>query len=232
MRSPTQRTGQSPSGRFACPKRRVARPPDPNPSLPVASLPLLRPKDAERIASAFPSESFYVPPLEVIRGELEGNGGQFNVIDLASGLKADIYVAGTDPLIAYGFAHAAPENAGKVTLNLAPATYVVAMKLRFYGLSKQEKHLRDIRSVLAVSPEAVDFQEVSNWAQRFGVAEVWKRCQERRERSSSPGQIQRFGPQSARERFPAHKRRRFGQQQAVVAQQRTNNGFRTEPTRI
>ena len=135
------------------------------------------PADAERLAGAFPAAEFYVPPVEVIRAELRrGSAGQFNVIDLASGLEADIYVAGDDPLVAFGFQHAAPQDAGGFMLNLAPATYVVAMKLRFYAMSHQEKHLRDIRSLLALSPELVDIPFVDDWARRLGVGDVWLQC--------------------------------------------------------
>lgn len=138
------------------------------------------PEDAERIVAAYPAGEFYVPPLDVVREELSrGAAGSFNVIDLASGLKADIYVAGDDPLIAFGFANARPESVGATRLNLAPATYVVAMKLRFYAISHQDKHLRDIRSILAVSPEAVDAARVTEWALRFGVVDAWDAAQRR-----------------------------------------------------
>jgi hypothetical protein len=138
------------------------------------------PADAERIAGAYPEAEFYVPPLETLRAELaRGSGGQFNVIDLASGLKADVYVAGDDPLIAYGFEEASPQDAGGLELNIAPATYVVAMKLRFYGISQQDKHLRDIRSLLAISPEQVDSEQVAEWARRYGVEDAWGQCQQR-----------------------------------------------------
>lgn len=138
------------------------------------------PSDADRLASAFPEAEFYVPPAEAIRRELgRAREGQFNVIDLTSGLKADIYVAGDDPLIAYGFAHTRQEEVAGLTLNLAPATYVVAIKLRFYGLSQQDKHLRDVRSLLATSPELVDMERVAAWAKDYGVEEAWEACQTR-----------------------------------------------------
>lgn len=138
------------------------------------------PADAERIAAAFPADAFYVPPVSVIREELRrGSAGQFNVIDLASGLKADVYVAGDDPLVAYGFAASVERSVGDLSLKLAPATYVVAMKLRWYAISHQEKHLRDIRGILALSPEAVDQDAVGGWARRFGVEAAWEMCQRR-----------------------------------------------------
>lgn len=139
------------------------------------------PADAERFVSAFPATAFYVPPVEEIRKELaRPRGGLFNVVDFESGLKADVYVAGDDPLIAYGFEGATPQDADGLSLNVAPATYVVAMKLRFYSMSKQEKHLRDIRSLLAVSPDSVDMQCAAQWAHRLGLEEVWQACQERK----------------------------------------------------
>jgi hypothetical protein len=126
------------------------------------------PADAERIVAAFASAEFYV----------RREGGQFNVIDLTTATKADIDVAGDDPLIAFGFAHASERELGGHRLRIAPATYVVAMKLRFYGISRQDKHLRDVRSILAVSPEEVDVAEVTRWAERYGVADAWRECRE------------------------------------------------------
>ena len=153
---------------------------EPRSTLDIDLVVLASPEDAPRIAAAFPGSDFYVPPLDVIRAELaRGSAGQFNIIDLASGLKADIYVAGDDPLVAYGFAAATPRVASGITLNIAPATYVVAIKLRFYGISRQEKHLRDIRSVLSISPEEVDRERVLTWARLYEVEEAWLRCQTR-----------------------------------------------------
>jgi len=135
------------------------------------------PNDLEKIEQAFPAKGFYRPPPEVIRAELElDRGGQFNVIDLASGLKADVYVAGSDPLITYGFQTATSRKIEGGTLNVASATYVVAVKLRFYTISKQDKHVRDIRNVLAVSPDAVDLEKVESWARQWGALDVWEQC--------------------------------------------------------
>ncbi|MCA9645456.1 MAG: hypothetical protein KC492_32410 [Myxococcales bacterium] len=138
------------------------------------------PGDAQRLIDAFPTDRFYVPPLEAVQAELRrSRGGLFNVVDLDSGLKADIYIAGDDPLIEFGFREAVVHEAGEVSLNVAPATYVVVMKLRFYSMSKQDKHLRDIRSLLHVSPEAVDMERIEDWVTRLGLQKAWARCQER-----------------------------------------------------
>lgn len=61
---------------------------------------------------------------------------------------------------------------------MASPTYVVAMKLRFWGISHQEKHARDIRNLLALAPAMIDHAEVERWAARYGVLDAWRRCQE------------------------------------------------------
>lgn len=133
--------------------------------------------DAQRLVNAFPADRFYVPPLEAVRAELRrSRGGLFNVIDLDSGLKADIYLAGDDPLIEFGLAHAVTHEVGTLALTVAPATYVVVMKLRYYAMNAQDKHLRDIRSLLHVSLDSVDLGEVESWVNRLGIGEAWSRC--------------------------------------------------------
>jgi hypothetical protein len=135
------------------------------------------PADAERIVAAFPAEGHYVPPLETLRAELaKGSRGQFNIIEFASGLKLDAYPAGNDPLIAYGFAHARTVTLAGTSIQVAPAVYVVAMKLRYHRMSGQDKHLRDIRAMLAMSPEACDRDAIAAWAGRDGTMVAWEAC--------------------------------------------------------
>jgi hypothetical protein len=132
---------------------------------------------AERIAAAFSDDRFYVPPIEVVRRELARRSrGSFNVIDSATGLKADIYPAGGDDLIAYGLDHRQQVDLGGERVWLAPATYVIAMKLRYFALSGQEKHLRDIRAMLAVSGGDVDRAYVEVQARSSVALDAWRRC--------------------------------------------------------
>ena len=50
----------------------------------------------------FSEAEFYVPPESVIRTEqARAQRGHFNLIHLESGFKADIYLAGSDPLHAW-----------------------------------------------------------------------------------------------------------------------------------
>jgi hypothetical protein len=137
-------------------------------------------RDAEHFVAAFPTDAYYVPPVETIRGELEkGERGHFNIIDFATGLKADLYPAGTDELMRWGLDQAQRRMLGEVELVVAPAAYVIAMKLRYHHMSAQGKHLRDIRSMLSLAPHEIDRDTVTRWARIFGVEQAWIECQNR-----------------------------------------------------
>lgn len=135
------------------------------------------PEDAHRIAALFPPPRFYVPPIEVISQALSRPGrGMFNIIDTETCLKADCYTAGDDDLARYALAHAVEGTLGDETVWYAPASDIIAHKLRYYLISQQDKHLRDIRLMLAMSPEAIDHGFLETWTQEHGCAELWKRC--------------------------------------------------------
>jgi len=57
---------------------------------------------------------------------------------------------------------------------LAPPEYVILRKLEYYREGNAEKHLRDIRAILAVSGEQLDRSVLDEWIQRRGLAAEWR----------------------------------------------------------
>ncbi len=138
------------------------------------------PETIAGLHAAFPSDSFYLLPDEVLLREIRrGSKGQFNVIDHASGMKADIYPAGNDELNHYGLAHREKIEVDGLRLIVAPATYIVAMKLRYWAISQQDKHLRDIRGVVAVSGGDLDLELIGRMADACGARAAWDDCRRR-----------------------------------------------------
>jgi hypothetical protein len=131
--------------------------------------------DTARIAllKAFPEAEFYVPPESVIRTEqARAHRGHFNLIHLESGFKADIYLAGTDPLHAW----ALPKRrriqwANDREISVAPPEYVVVRKLEFYREGNSSKHLADIQAIRSIT--GVDEAELKPWLERMGLATLW-----------------------------------------------------------
>jgi hypothetical protein len=140
---------------------------------------VLRLADVARLAETFVSPEFYIPPSEVIRAELLRDlRGHFNLIHMASGLKADFYLTGRDELHAWAFQLARSYPVGPVSITLAPPEYVVVRKLEYYREGSSEKHLRDIRAMLEVSGGQLDRPALEDWIRRRGLEAEWQRVLE------------------------------------------------------
>jgi hypothetical protein len=89
------------------------------------------------------------------------------------GLKADVWLAGRVPLHEWAFRHAREYTIGGLRVRLAPPEYVIVRKLEFYREGGGEKHLRDIRSILAVSGDQLDRATLADWIRRRGLDAQW-----------------------------------------------------------
>jgi hypothetical protein len=138
---------------------------------------LLEVGDIAALRAAFPDAEYYVPPDETLQLELSrGIRGMFNVIRHASQFKADIYLAGRDPLHAWALAHRRRISLGDGGAWIAPPEYVIVRKLEYLREGGQDKHVRDIRFILAAT--ATDSAFLETEIARLGLHEQWRRCVE------------------------------------------------------
>jgi hypothetical protein len=139
----------------------------------------LREADVEAMAKAFPAADFYLPPSEAIAAEARREQrGHFNILHLETGFKADIYLTGRDEMNAWAFRLRRQVEFEGETLVLAPPEYVIVRKLEYYREGGSEKHLRDIRSMLAVSGHQLDRPSLNEWIQRCGLQTEWQLASE------------------------------------------------------
>jgi hypothetical protein len=130
-----------------------------------------------RLPEAFPPEEFYCPPPEVIRVEVaREQRGHFNLIHQATGFKADVYLAGRDPLHDWAFARVRRLEVEGEPLLVAPPEYVIVRKLEYFREGGSEKHLRDIRSMLDTSPELIQRDELEQLIADRGLDNAWKQA--------------------------------------------------------
>ena len=61
---------------------------------------------------------------------------------------------------------------------VAPPEYVILRKLEFYREGGSEKHLRDIRSMLDASPDAIDRAELERMIAERGLLDAWKKARD------------------------------------------------------
>jgi hypothetical protein len=129
---------------------------------------------AAKFLAAFPEAEFYRPPLEVVRLECSRDSrGHFNLIHHETGMKADVYLAARDELHRWGLAHRRRVHVGARQLWLAPPEYVILRKLEFWRDGGSEKHLRDVRAMLAADL-ALDRPFLEAELRRRGLEEIWR----------------------------------------------------------
>lgn len=121
---------------------------------------------------AFPEEEFYRPPREVIEAERSRErGGRFNLIHFDSGFKAGVYLSRADPLHLGALRNRRAVDIGGEQLWLVPPEYVILYKLEFFREGGSDKHIRDIRGMLAVTD--VDRSRIEQEVARRGLGEQW-----------------------------------------------------------
>jgi len=138
----------------------------------------MRARDAAGVAAAFAADDTYVPPVEVLEVEAERPlHGHFNVIHGPSALRADVYVAGDDPLHAWGLRGRRVIDVAGQRVAIAPPEYVIVRKLQYAAAGGGDRHLRDIRRMLERHLVSIDVDAVATRAAALGLTASWRAAQ-------------------------------------------------------
>ncbi len=122
---------------------------------------------------AFPQPNYYVEPESATQAVKLG--GQFNIIDVNSGVKADIMVFRGSPFDRSRLIRARLVKFGDSDLKVATPEDIILKKLEYYREGGSDKHLRDIGGILRVSADQVDKAYVRQWAGQIDVMSEWER---------------------------------------------------------
>ena len=134
-------------------------------------------EDVASLIRAFPESDFYLPPSEVIQSErVRMQRGHFNIIHLETMLKADVYLAGADPLHRWAFQHAVRMEIEGRLIAFAPSEYIILRKLEFFEEGGSEKHLRDIAAMMQESGPVMDATFLSQEVLARGLSAAWQRA--------------------------------------------------------
>jgi hypothetical protein len=137
---------------------------------------LLAATDVDLLRAAFPENEYYVPPEETIRQQLApASHGMFNLLHHATQFKADIYVAGDDPLHGWSLRERRRIDLEGSGAWIAPPEYVILRKLEYLREGGSDKHVRDIRFIVAAT--ALDRGFLDAQVAERGLEEQWRRCQ-------------------------------------------------------
>ena len=96
----------------------------------------------------------------------------FNVIHPESGFKIDFWVLKNDAYSQTAFQRRQTIPWGKQNLSILSLEDLILSKLQWYQLSESDRHLNDIRGMIAVQREVLDKKYLIEWAGKVGVSEI------------------------------------------------------------
>jgi hypothetical protein len=111
---------------------------------------------------------------DVARDELKRRG-QFNIIDLGSGWKADVIFRKQRPFSKEELARREPAVVLGVDVFVATAEDTILAKLEWAKLGESERQLRDVRGIIDVKGASLDRGYIERWLDDLGVRELWDR---------------------------------------------------------
>lgn len=129
----------------------------------------------EQLLASLGGDGVYLDP-EVARDEFRRRG-QFNVIDLKTGWKADLIFRKARPFSLSELDRRAPSIVLGVQVFAASAEDTVLAKLEWAKLGESERQLRDVRGILDVKGSSLDRGYIEGWLDELGVRELWDRVQ-------------------------------------------------------
>jgi hypothetical protein len=129
------------------------------------------PEALDAFVRSLPADAFYVD-LETARAAL-AERGQFNVIETASGWKADLMIRKDRPFSIEEFARRQPADLLGTPTFVASAEDLVIAKLEWAGAGQSDRQLRDVAAILAISGDGLDYPYIERWVSALGLDEAW-----------------------------------------------------------
>lgn len=125
-----------------------------------------------RLLAALPPDEYYVSE-EAARDAVRRRS-QFNVIDLATGWKADLIVQKARPFSELEMQRRLRVTLLGTTLFVASAEDTIIAKLEWARESRSARQLGDVRDILSVRGASLDRPYIEAWAAALGVSDLWR----------------------------------------------------------
>ncbi len=146
---------------------------EPRATLDVDVVIVLESSDLDAIERLFPPPAFYIS-IDAAREAVRAKS-QFNVIHPTSGMKVDFFVAGDAIEMSQIDRRLRRMILPGLEAWCSPPEELVMKKLLYYEQGSSDKHLRDITSMLRISPREIDVGRLRAMAMEHGVGELLDR---------------------------------------------------------
>lgn len=128
----------------------------------------------EALLGALDPETYYVD-VDTARDALRRRT-QFNVIDMATGWKADLIVRKARPFSIEELARRQPADLLGTRTYVASAEDSIVSKLEWAKLSDSTRQLRDVAGILSTRSGELDLAYVERWVRELGLEAEWERA--------------------------------------------------------
>jgi len=126
------------------------------------------------LVRSLPEDRFYVSEeaaMEALRYET-----QFNVLDMATGWKADLILRKHRAFSETEFARRTRLEVMGVPTYVASVEDVIVAKLEWAKLGGSERQLEDVRTLVRMRAALLDRTYVEQWVQQLDLGEMWSRA--------------------------------------------------------
>jgi len=127
----------------------------------------------DRLLAALPGEIYYVDH-DTAREAL-ARRTQFNVIDMATGWKADLIVRKARPYSVEELARRQPAVLMGVATFVASAEDSILSKLEWSKLANSERQLDDAAGIVKTRRDALDTRYIERWVDALDLRSQWER---------------------------------------------------------
>ncbi len=134
----------------------------------------INPAEIKNFDLYFPLQEYYCPPFEVIRDEVT-RMGSFNLIHQETGIKIDL-------VLTKNTEHSKSEFSRRKKVFILPVFEafiaspedIIIKKLEFYRSGGSEKHLLDVKDMVA-EVENLDYQYLNSWLSNLSLEKIWQK---------------------------------------------------------
>jgi hypothetical protein len=125
-----------------------------------------------RFVGSLPTEQFYVSEEAAL--DAVHRRSMFNVIDMASGWKADLIIRRDRDFSRTEFLRRQPATMLGVDVFVATAEDTILAKLEWAKSSLSEHQLNDVAAVIDVVGDDLDTSYIEQWVERLGIGHLWQ----------------------------------------------------------
>lgn len=132
------------------------------------------PTQLSELMRQFPNDRYYADQEDAFDA-FEKNY-QFNIIDFATGWKADLIFQKDRPFSELEFLRRRPHRIGNTNVFLTTPEDILLAKLEWHMIGESARQLEDAAGIIHRQGDALDRAYVDKWVKELGLQDAWRKA--------------------------------------------------------